>query len=145
MDGTCGECGGRHGVVPCAQRFERLLALDHSREEPWGSRHFLAFACYGLQHPSSVDRASLERSWLGLRRVCRGGAALEDVVRGLRANPRVTPADWGEPPLPDTPPAPGDFRTTIVDLGEFAAASYAASVMEWCHATVDAWEGRVGR
>src|SRR5205823_8749822 len=60
----CAECGAMYidEFDSCAARFETLLAVDHSRREPWGSRHGQAFAAFALQHPntcsSSLDRAS---------------------------------------------------------------------------------------
>ena len=49
----CDECGARYTEPgdSCQARFDQLLALDHSRQEPWGSRHGLAFAAFALQHP----------------------------------------------------------------------------------------------
>src|SRR5712664_2891954 len=47
----CPQCGAVYPPPPtsCADQFAVLLALDHSRREPWGSRHGLAFAAYSLQ------------------------------------------------------------------------------------------------
>ena len=52
-------------------RFELLLALDHSRAEPWGSRHGQAFAAFALQHPVR-HAASLDVAWELLYRVYCG-------------------------------------------------------------------------
>jgi hypothetical protein len=51
---SCEQCGAFLGepAVTCEERFANLLALDHSRQEPWGSRHGLAFSAYTLQHPA---------------------------------------------------------------------------------------------
>src|ERR1051326_7998235 len=52
----CVECGAEYesDEDSCVARFDRLLALDHSRQEPWGSRHGQAFAAFALQHPATV-------------------------------------------------------------------------------------------
>lgn len=56
----CADCGAawRDGEDSCAARFDRLLALDHSRREPWGSRHGIAFAVYALQHLTQFPATS---------------------------------------------------------------------------------------
>jgi hypothetical protein len=47
----CPECGATYSEEgdSCAARFDQLLALDHSRREPWGSRHGQAYAAFALQ------------------------------------------------------------------------------------------------
>lgn len=40
-------------AATCAELFAELLALDHSRRQPWGALHGEAVACYVLQHPSA--------------------------------------------------------------------------------------------
>jgi catechol 2,3-dioxygenase-like lactoylglutathione lyase family enzyme len=45
-----------------------LLALDHSRQEPWGSRHGVAFAAFALQHPARYA-TSLDPAWATLHRM----------------------------------------------------------------------------
>lgn len=47
---TCEECGAPTVEATCAELFDRLLALDHSRQQPWGSLHGEAVACYFAQH-----------------------------------------------------------------------------------------------
>lgn len=51
--GACEECGAATGEATCAELFDRLLALDHSRQQPWGSLHGEAVACYFAQHPNA--------------------------------------------------------------------------------------------
>ena len=68
MGNRCPQCGGALASPDdsCASRFDTLLALDHSRQEPWGSRHASAFATFALQHracPGLLEdwcRATLE-------------------------------------------------------------------------------------
>ena len=64
--GSCEDCGASYAApdVDCSMRFDELLALDHSRREPWGSRHGLAFCAFALQHPRTYDRDVLQRAWL---------------------------------------------------------------------------------
>jgi hypothetical protein len=50
MPMACAECGALTIDATCAQLFDRLLALDHSRQQPWGSLHGEAVACYFAQH-----------------------------------------------------------------------------------------------
>ncbi len=66
----CPECGAAYQAAgdSCGARFDALLALDHARREPWGSRHGLAFAAFALQHPAA-HAASLDRAWAALHRV----------------------------------------------------------------------------
>ena len=49
----CDECGAPTNEVTCAELFDRLLALDHSRRQPWGSLHGEAVACYFAQHTNA--------------------------------------------------------------------------------------------
>jgi len=70
----CPECGATYSEEgdSCAARFDQLLALDHSRREPWGSRHGQAFAAFALQHPV-IHEASLDRGWAALWRIYVAG------------------------------------------------------------------------
>lgn len=139
----CPECGGRHDdpADSCAARFGALLALDHSRREPWGSRHAIAFACYTLQHPASASHEALERCWLLLHRVVIEGDDPVRLAAALRKNPPARLEAWGVPPLPLSPSPGGPFPVTIGDLGEFDAASYPASLTAWAAATYRRWRG----
>jgi hypothetical protein len=125
--------------VRCAERFAILLALDHSRQEPWGSRHGLAFAAYTLQHPASQSREALERCWLMLCRVYVAGDDRMDVARGLRAFGGRSPTHWSAPPFPKPEALPSHFETTIADLGTFGADEYAARLDAWCRAALAGW------
>lgn len=66
---VCADCGDPPSGPTCQELFETLLALDHSRQVPWGQLHGEAVACYFLQHPRAeraprdVDplRAMLQR------------------------------------------------------------------------------------
>ena len=47
----CDDCGASWTALNCAELFDQILALDHSRRQPWGALHGEAVACYFLQHP----------------------------------------------------------------------------------------------
>jgi hypothetical protein len=138
---SCTQCGSRFGPSEpsCADRFSELLALDHSRQEPWGSRHGLAFAAYTLQHPEGQTAATLDRCWLMLCRVYVSGDSPADVARGLRAHGSQDPKGWSVPPRPVGRADHAGFGTTIADLGGFAADEYAALLDLWCRATLIGW------
>lgn len=138
---SCPECGAIYTDLTrsCTERFQTLLALDHSRKEPWGSRHGIVFSCFSLQHPLQQPAGVLERAWLVLHRLV---VHRDDPVRlfaGLRKSKDTRPTDWDAPPLP-APPAPGgSYEVTIADLGDFAAESYPEAVDAWARATYERW------
>ena len=49
----CDDCGATTTELTCGELFDQLLALDHSRRQPWGALHGEAVACYFLQHPNA--------------------------------------------------------------------------------------------
>lgn len=131
---TCPDCGAHYDSAgdDCAARFGELLALDHSRQEPWGSRHGLAFAVYALQHPGTYDPRTRRRALEFVDRVLVRGEAIADVVRALRSRGGVDPAVDAP-----APPSAGPYPLTIAGLGAFDAASYAADLERWGRATLD--------
>ncbi|GHE90409.1 hypothetical protein GCM10017786_23360 [Amycolatopsis deserti] len=118
-----------------------MLALDHSRQEPWGPLHGVTVACFLLQHPSRLPAPDRGRAWAIVRGFVDGGLAavadLTDAVR--RANSHRA---RGALPILDVPPSvSGPFEVTIVDVaqdGTFPAAGFAARVRAWAQATLDA-------
>jgi hypothetical protein len=60
-----------------------LLALDHSRREPWGSRHGQAFAAFALQHPR-MHVTSLDTAWAALYRIFIHGEDAAHVFADFR-------------------------------------------------------------
>lgn len=133
MESICDECGARYvdPVDSCAHRFDLLLALDHSRVEPWGSRHGLAFAVFALQHPTRFPAETGSRAFELLTRVVERGDDLDLVVREMRTRgPAAEGTDM--PPRRNGSPYP----VTIIDLGDFAAGAYAARLDQWCRATL---------
>ena len=133
----CAQCGAIYELASdsCAERFNALLALDHSRQEPWGSRHGSAFAAYTLQHPRDIGRESLERCWLLLYRIWIAGDDAQFVAPTLREMDRGERPTWKTPPLPSKPS--GVPRVTIADLGAFDADVYPALLESWCRATLE--------
>lgn len=139
---TCPECGALN-VQPerdCRERFRTLLALDHSRREPWGALHGVAFAAFALQHPSAHERATMVRAWIALWRVVRRGDDPVRLFTALRRKPSLVTEEWSVPPLPPIPPPGGPYRVTIVDLGDFDAGTYAERALDWARAVVEHWE-----
>lgn len=128
----CEDCGAHYQDADdsCQARFEQLLALDHSRQEPWGSRHGLAFAAFALQHPRRFSTASVARSRELIERVV-AGEPLARVIAELRAQPQAVA---GRQPAA----APAPFAVTIADLGNFNAAIYADDLLRWARAAVGA-------
>lgn len=147
----CIECGGQ-GTAGCAELFDRLLALDHSRQPPWGPLHSVAVACYRLQHESAlplVDRTHM----LALAHAYVDGGELS--LRAL--TDRITRANShrartaGRPMLPEFADfvalaevaAPRVFAYTIADValdGGFPADGYAERIRAWAEAALAAWQ-----
>ncbi|MGE0439670.1 MAG: DUF5946 family protein [Gemmatimonadales bacterium] len=133
----CAECSAEYqGDDSCAGRFARLLALDHSREEPWGSRHGQAFAAFALQHPER-HAASLDHAWAVLYRIYVAAAPPADTFRAVIDRRGAIPDEWGTPPRPTR--RRHDPAVTIADLGDFAAAGYPAALDAWCRAGLASW------
>jgi hypothetical protein len=135
----CGECGAYYerDDDSCATRFAHLLALDHSRREPWGSRHGQAFCAYALQHPGR-HATSLDAAWSALYRIYVLGVDPAEVFESLRNNATGRPDGRSAVPhRPATRRAMPDM--TIADLGDFDAASYPARLNAWCRAALRSW------
>ncbi len=138
LESRCPECGACYasGDDSCAARFDQLLALDHSRREPWGSRHGQAFAVFALQHPRRFP-GSLESAWTALYRIYCLGQPPAEVFGALRTAGGSTAPTAA---VPSRPIGPASLPTvTIADLGEFPAAEYPAHLDAWCRATLRAW------
>jgi len=134
----CADCGAtwRDADAACQARFDRLLALDHSHREPWGSRHGLAFAVYALQHPTQFPATSRVAARDLLTAVYRRG---EDVAWAV-GRLRTAMADSRRSMAPaDVVPHPRrGFAVTIDGLGDFDAEHYVADLERWCRATLEA-------
>jgi hypothetical protein len=142
-DTECPECGARYSAPDdsCEARFERLLALDHSRREPWGSRHGQAFAVFALQHPRRFS-ASLDAAWAALYRIYCLDQPPSGVFEALRARGGHSANDPAVPPRP----RPSEMRPTITiaDLGDFLEREYPSQLDAWCQATLRAWGAPIG-
>ncbi|HEX9085826.1 MAG TPA: DUF5946 family protein [Gemmatimonadaceae bacterium] len=139
----CSECGASYDIPgdSCAARFDSLLALDHSRREPWGSRHGLAFAVYALQHAGRFPKTTLEQAWRILHRVYIAGDEPARVLGALAGRAPSASDAWNVPPIPAAPP--GSPAITIADLGAFEAAEYVALLDAWARATMAWWSAAV--
>src|SRR5690606_21562408 len=126
----CEDCGAHYEDKEdsCAHRFGQLLALDHSRQEPWGSRHGLAFAVFALQHPCQYGAATRARGLELLERVFLRQEPTEYVLKALRAR-----GSDDEPT--EVPSATGPFTCTMVDCGSVEARAYAVCLEIWCRVT----------
>jgi len=136
--------------------FDRLLALDHSRAEPWGPLHAVTVTCYRLQHPATCA-VGQEEPMLDLLRTYRDGG-LEALHRwteaarrsnthrrrAARSTPESSGLDSGptaQPPA-SRPDRPARFETTIADVavdGTFPAQGFADRMRTWAQATIRAW------
>lgn len=140
MSSSCAQCGATFDgdSQSCEEQFDKLLALDHSRVQPWGSRHGLAFSTFALQHPAGRGAAQLTACWIMLYRVWIKGDNRARLAAALRQRQDLPPSEWDVPPLPP-PPAGSRYAVTIADLGEFDAETYVAKLEEWGRATLAAW------
>jgi hypothetical protein len=147
----CLECGAPVSPRSCDDLFRELLALDHSRQEPWGPLHGIAVACFFLQHSSRLSAAVRALHWALLDAYLRGGLAaaapMTERVRQLNSHRRGGRApragDYpGAPPFPGGVP-PRHYGTTIADValdGTFPAAGYDERVRSWATDTMSAWQ-----
>ena len=139
---TCPECGA-HSATPCEELFHRLLALDHSRQEPWGPLHGATVACYLLQHPSALPQGGHDFPLELLRVHVENGAEASRRLteRSRRANShRVRDREQAAPA--SSPEAPAGFRFTIAETSEdggFPAEGHPERVRAWAESTLAAW------
>ena len=138
---VCPQCGARYQSSDdsCNARFDSILALDHARQEPWGSRHGRAFAAFALQHPAGRSREALERCWTLLHRIWIAGDDPQAVARVLRRMNEGTDPAWTVPPLPGDVESARKFQVNIADLGDFDADRYPRLLEAWCRATLEAF------
>ena len=135
LEQSCDQCGAP--VADCVERFHALLALDHSRAEPWGSRHGLAFAVFTLQHSRDASPETVQRCREMLHRVYVLGEDRTRVASEFRRRGASDDVDLSK--LVGDKQPPEGFAFTIVDMGDFGAESYAANLDAWCRATLAAW------
>lgn len=97
--------------VTCGELFDRLLALDHSRRQPWGPLHGQAVACYFLQHPHAP-------------RAPRESAPLWAFLESFAAGPEADASPW-----------PMTIHDVAVD-GTFPALGYSERLRRWARSVV---------
>ncbi|MFI9461173.1 DUF5946 family protein [Streptomyces xiamenensis] len=151
----CAACGAETAGASCEERFERLLALDHSQREPWGPLHGVVVACFLLQHPghplagpgSPGPRLALLRAFLDGGR--DGLRALTGALRRGNSHRRRGAPPWpGAEPEPPERPAPTAFGVTLADVavdGGFPAAGHEERVRAWAADTLTALAGDAAR
>ncbi|GAC1466003.1 MAG: hypothetical protein NVSMB9_06130 [Isosphaeraceae bacterium] len=137
MNGVCSECGA---AIPeggsCRDHFHALLGLEW--EVPGGPGempHFFAVACYGLQHPESMNYTAdtLAALHTALADVLDGRATLDEVRRRTRRSlngaARVTRRE-GEAVIPWRT---GSWPMTVADVltVEPEVNAYAERVSLW--------------
>ncbi|ODU02094.1 MAG: hypothetical protein ABS81_18695 [Pseudonocardia sp. SCN 72-86] len=121
--------------------YERLLALDHSREAPWGPLHAVVVAAYTLQHDDSpVDgndpRLALLRAFVddGVPALSRVTSARRHANSHRSSGPRAV---QGRPLA-----RPAGYALTIADVavdGDFPAEGHEERMRAWAAAVLDAW------
>jgi hypothetical protein len=133
----CPGCGAPAEPDSCDELFQVLLALDHSRQDPWGPLHGVSVSCFLLQHHGgSVEGVSPRRAVL--QAYLDGGLeAVEHLTtRARRANRRGGVVFDLDPAHKDALPV-GPFAVTIVDVahgGKFPADGFAERVRNWASA-----------
>ncbi|WP_199809877.1 DUF5946 family protein [Streptomyces sp. NRRL F-5126] len=147
----CPECGAPMDPLDprsCDELFHALLALDHSRREPWGPLHGVSVSCFLLQHPHRLpaDGGAMARALL--RAYLRGGLDEVDRLVGqarrgnshrVRGTPSRVVRDAAVPHCDASRPR---FSVTIQDVavdGTFPASEFTQRVEAWAAAAVDAW------
>ena len=107
----CEDCGAVVTGMTCGELFDRLLALDHSRRQPWGPLHGQAVACYFLQHPHAP-------------RAPRESAPLWAFLESFAAGPEADASPW-----------PMTIHDVAVD-STFPALGYSERLRRWARSVV---------
>lgn len=135
----CAECGAPAQPHSCAELFDVVLALDHSRRPPWGPLHAVTVACFLLQHPRRTPAAAQPLQAV-LHAYLYGGldAVSSLTERRRRANNHRNRGAA----IPGGAPAPArtTYSVTIADVaqdGTFPAAGFADRVAAWARAVLD--------
>lgn len=141
---TCAQCGAVSDTA-CEELFQRLLALDHSRQEPWGPLHGVAVTCYRLQHPASLAEGDHVFLLELLRTHVTDGAEASRKLteRSRRANSHRVRQRKHTAPVPRAD-APNGFAFTITEAavdGSFPAEGHPERVRTWATTTLTAWQG----
>lgn len=144
MADRCSDCGASTDRWTCEELFQRLLALDHQRLEPWGPFHGISVACYLLQHPSPHGPQHRGARLELVATFCEEGLdGFRRVTGAARARNSHRASTQGAAPTPDDPgPSVAAFGTTIHDVavdGTFPADGFAERVGEWADAVRAGW------
>ncbi|MEV4534499.1 DUF5946 family protein [Asanoa sp. NPDC049518] len=148
IDAYTDECGAPQVPHSCGELFERLLALDHSRQPPWGPLHGVVVACFFLQHPAHplAPQGRDDAGWAFLVAYQSGGQAglhaMTDSARRRNSHRHRGSALFQAAVTFPEGPFPTSFGTTIVDVavdGSFPAEGYEHRVEAWAKATFTAW------
>lgn len=138
MTTRCHECGASLARSSCEDLFDRLLALDHERVQPFGALHAVSVACHLLQHPSrSPARHRPQQLQIVAAFVQDGVPGMRQAVAAIRSAPshRVRSRPAGA--LLNEQAAPTSFAATIHDVavdGTFPADGYEQRLEEWASA-----------
>ncbi|MFJ9446447.1 DUF5946 family protein [Kitasatospora sp. NPDC101235] len=144
----CPECGASMDPRSCDELFHALLALDHSRQAPWGPLHGVSVSCFLLQHPSRLPADDGAMAWALLHTYLEGGLdevnqlvgqARRDNSHRVKGGPLRVVRDA---PLPHRDASRSRFSVTIQDVavdGTFPSSAFTERVKAWAAATVDAW------
>ncbi|UKY54829.1 DUF5946 family protein [Streptomyces inhibens] len=144
----CAECGAPMDPRSCDELFHTLLALDHSRQAPWGPLHGVAVSCFLLQHPSRLPADDGAMAWALLCAYLEGGLdeANQLVGQARRGNSHRVKGGPSRvvrnAPLTHRDAPRSGFSVTIEDVavdGTFPSAEFTERVKAWAAATVDAW------
>ncbi|RCV47686.1 DUF5946 family protein [Marinitenerispora sediminis] len=147
----CPECHAPSVPRSCEDLFQKLLALDHSRQPPWGPLHGVSVSCFLLQHHSRIPAAGAAAPWAILHAYLEGGldSVNRRTGRARRSNSHRghdnAPVTTLGTAVPATNRPPTRFRYTITDVaqdGGFPASGFPERVQAWAAATVDAWTSR---
>ncbi|MGY2065263.1 DUF5946 family protein [Blastococcus sp. SYSU DS0619] len=152
----CGDCGADISSATCSELFLDLLAMDHSRQPPWGPLHGVVVAAFFLQHPSD-PQASPSQQAFGLELLhdyLRGGAPrlAGASKRARRDNSHRSSARRSPKSAPEVVvERPNDgrrFTTTLHDVavnGTFPAAGHEERVHAWARSVAETYAVTAGR
>ncbi|MFI9586846.1 DUF5946 family protein [Streptomyces sp. NPDC052236] len=144
----CAECGAPMDPRSCDELFHDLLALDHSRQAPWGPLHGVSVSCFLLQHPSRRPADGGAMALALLRAYLEGGLGEVNQLVGQARRGNSHRVKDGpsrvvrNAALPHRGAPRSRFSITIEDVavdGTFPSSQFTERVKAWAAATVDVW------
>ncbi|GAA1682962.1 DUF5946 family protein [Fodinicola feengrottensis] len=123
--------------------FHALLALDHSRQPPWGPLHGAVVAAYVLQHETAT-RIPRDDQRLETLRAFVGGRLGEFTAGLVRRNSHRRPPSAKRTASAELVGPPRGFTVTIADVavdGTFPADGYEDRLRAWATDVLSAWSG----